>query len=140
MTPPSGLPLADSRAGTILFQTSPGHQEDSQASTAQDDHRVLRSEDKAPTQPPEFYAFVHTLTEHYNEDPTKFSGLESALIPLITQDHVNSRFVIREDLLTNRNVVVIDILMKDLDKKKTSLFHRSNPILKTILRKFSKTS
>ena len=139
MTPPSVGPLAASRAGPILFKPTTGQQEDGQASNAQDNHRVLRSEDKAQLQPPEFYAFVNALTEHYNEDPTKFVGLESALIPLIAQDHVNTRFVIREDLLTNRNVDVIDILMKDyLDKRKPSLFNRANPILKTILKKFIK--
>ena len=83
---------------------------------------------------------MHTLAEHYNEDPTNISGLETALVPLITQDHVNHRFKIRDDLLTNRNVIVIDILMKDLDKKKKSLFDFSNTTLKMILRKFSKTS
>ena len=68
------------------------------------------------------------------------NGLETALIPLITQDHVTSQFTVRKDLLTNQNVKVIDILMKDQDKKNKSLFDFTNPTLKTILSRFSRTS
>ena len=138
MTPPNEPPLADSVAGAILFQAAPDHQEESQAGNSQENTRVLRSEMTAPAQPPEFWTFVHALTEHYNEDTTKFSGLESSLTPLLTQDHVTSKFKLREDLLTNRNLTAIELLMKDMDKKKTSLFTRKNPILKTILQKFVK--
>ena len=104
-------------------------QQDSNDTVVLDEHIRLRSEDKAPTQPEEFYQFIYTLAEYYNEDPVNIHGLETALTPLKTQDHGTKHFNVRKDPLTNQNVRTIDILMKDYAKKKTSIFDINNPTL-----------
>ena len=137
MTAPADLPLA---SGPVMIRSPPIRQQDSGDTVVLDEHIRLRSEDKAPAQPEEFYRFIYTLAEYYNEDPVHINGLEDALTPLITQDHVTKHFNVRKDLLTNQNVRIIDILMKDHAKKKTSIFDVNNPTLKTILKRFSRNN
>ena len=96
------------------------------------------SKAEAETKIPEFYQFVYTLTESYNEDPLNILGLEKALNPLIFQDPITKRFEIRKDLLTNQNVKIIDTLMNEHAKKKGSIFDINNPVLKTILKRFTR--
>ena len=137
MTLPAEPPLA---CGPILFRAPPVQEQNSIETVTGDEHIRLRSEGRAPVQPEEFYQFVYTLTEYYNGDPVNIHGLKNALNPLITQDQITKRFEVRKDLLTHQNVKIIDILMKDHAKKKTSIFDINNPTLKTILKRFNRNN
>ena len=116
MAPPNEPPLADSVAGEILIQAAP-IQGNSQDGPSQENTRALSSEMKAPQQSPDFWTFVHAFTEFYNEEKSEFSGLESSLTPLLIQDHVTFKFTLREDLMTNRNLNTIELLMSDIGQE-----------------------
>ena len=137
MTIPAAPPLA---CTPILFRSPPVQEQDSIETVTGDEHIRLRSEGRAPVQPEEFYQFVYTRTESYNEDPVNIFELKKALNPLITQDPITKHFEVRKDLLTNQNVKIIDILMKEHTKNKVPIFDINNPTLKTILKRFNRNN
>ena len=113
-------------------------QEDELPGGSEDNHRFLRSEDKAPEQTPIFMSFVHSFVEFYNQEKTAFQGSNSALHPLFTLDSETSKFIVHEEQMTNRNLNAMKELMVESKKKGSVFLDKDNKNMKTILKKYAK--
>ena len=141
-----GNPLADCDSSPLLV--SPAHLETT-SQEGQDilDHidaaaRRLRSNDDelAPKQNEEFYTFIHTLVESYNDNPARIQGLENALNPLIVLDPPTQIYEVNRDQLTNYNTRVINTLMHEHSRSKHSILTMANATLKTIFKRVTRNT